>query len=404
MEHQQSALYEAVSQQVARTTYPEGFPALPEVPSGRYFDRGFYDLEMKHLWHKTWLHVGHISLLPKAGSYILFERLGLSIIISRGLEGDVKAFHNVCRHRASALLLEKQGTARRFVCPYHAWGYDLDGKLTSVPDAHDFACLNKAERGLLPVRCEQMRGMLYINLDQDAGALADFIAPIERQIGSFPLERMECKGIVEMESACNWKVAYDNFLEIYHVNSVHPKSLAPFLDSKSFTISLLKNGHSRFATRKKGGESLLGKQLDAPDTTDDVFKDHTMALPMFPNSFTALDPAVFVWQNWWPIDERTHVMTAYIMGWKKDEGDTDEEKAFWEGMKGRTLEIVAEDNRLFADLQRGLESDLMPNILMGYQERALYWYQEEIDRRIGRENVPADLRIEPVLADFISHD
>jgi nitrite reductase/ring-hydroxylating ferredoxin subunit len=188
MHNQQSAhVYEAVERETARTAYPEAFPALPEVPTGRYSDPQFHDLEMQHLWRKTWLHAGHASELPTPGSYKLFEQLGLSIIISRGLGGEIRAFHNICRHRASALLLEKQGVARRFVCPYHNWGYSLDGSLTSVPREHDFSCLDKSKRGLLPVRCESMRGMIFVNLDQGAQSLADFLAPIERQIGDLPM-------------------------------------------------------------------------------------------------------------------------------------------------------------------------------------------------------------------------
>ena len=98
MHNQQPAMvYEAVERETARTTYPEAFPALPEVPAGRYCDPQFYELEIQHLWRKSWLHAGHESELPKPGSYKLFEQLGLSIIISRGLSGELRAFHNICR-------------------------------------------------------------------------------------------------------------------------------------------------------------------------------------------------------------------------------------------------------------------------------------------------------------------
>jgi choline monooxygenase len=401
MEDHRSTIYEAVERESVRTAYPDGFPALPGVPAGRYADPQFYDLEMKHLWRKSWLHAGHVSELPGPGSYKLFEQVGLSIIISRGLDGELNAFHNICRHRASALLLEKQGVARRFVCPYHSWGYALDGKLTSVPEARDFACLDKSERGLLPVRCETVRGMIYVNLDNDAMPLAQFLAPIERRLGDFPLQDMEVKGVINVEMECNWKAAYDNFLEIYHVNTVHAKSIAPYLDSKSFAISLYDNGHASFATRKKGGDTIFGQDLVVPEAASAVFKEHTVALPMFPNSFSALDPVGFVWQNWWPINQRKCLMVGYMMGWKDD---SEADRKFWDGMRLQAQAIVAEDLCLFANIQRSLESGLVPSVLMGYQERALYWYQEEIDRQIGPENIPAHLRVAPVLAGHVSRE
>jgi phenylpropionate dioxygenase-like ring-hydroxylating dioxygenase large terminal subunit len=399
MQNQRSDLYEAVERETARKAYPEAFPALPEVPTGRYTDPQFYDLEMRHLWRKTWLHAGHVSELPQPGSYKLFEQLGLSIIISRGLDGELKAFHNTCRHRGSALLLEKQGIARRFVCPYHAWGYSLDGSLTSVPMSYDFACLDKSKRGLLSVRCETLRGMIYVNLDLEAQPLADFLAPIERQIRDFPLQDMVVKDVVEVEMDCNWKAAYDNFLEIYHVNTVHAKSIAPYLDSKSFTVSLYANGHASFATRKKGGETIFGEGLKAPDVVTALFKEHSVALPMFPNGFSAIDPVGFAWQTWWPIGPRKTLMVASLMGWKDD---SEADRTFWAGMNVQVKNIIAEDQRLFANIQRSFDSGVLSGVLMGYQERALYWYQEEIDRQIGPENIPAHLRIKPVLAAHVS--
>jgi hypothetical protein len=124
-----------------------------------------------------------------------------------------------------------------------------------------------------------------------------------------------------------------------------------------------------------------------------------VALPMFPNGFTAIDPVGFTWQTWWPLGPRKTLMVASLMGWKDD---SEADKAFWEGMHDQVRAIVAEDLRLFAGIQRSLESGIIPSVLMGYQERALYWYQEEIDRQIGVENIPEHLRITPVLADHIS--
>src|SRR3546814_16785335 len=100
---------------------------------------------------------------------------------------------------------------------------------------------------------------------------------------------MIVKDVITVELDCNWKTSYDNFLEIYHVNTVHAKSLAPFLDSKSFTVSLLKNGHARFVTRKRGGQSFFSAGADdqAPEDFTTRFKDNAIGLPFFPHGLTA---------------------------------------------------------------------------------------------------------------------
>lgn len=389
-------VYEDVERELNRKTYPDSFPALPEVPIGRYTDPQFYDLEKKHFWPRTWLHAGHVSQIPEPGSYKLFSHLGLSIIISRGSEGEIHAFHNVCRHRGAALVTAPQGSVRRFICPYHSWSYGLDGGLLGVPEERNFACLDKAERPLVQVRCETMRGMIFINLDGNALPLTEYFAATERELGDFPLEKMIVKDVITIEMGCNWKAAYDNFLEIYHVNTVHAKSIAPYLDSRSFLISLYKHGHARFATRKRGASTIFGADLVIPDGPSALFKDHTIGLPMFPNNFIAIDPVGFGWQNWWPTSLNNSVMEFTLMGWENESGSDD--SAFWADMNKQVHAIAGEDLHLFADLQRNLESGVLKGALMGYQEQALYWYQEEIDRQIGVEKIPEHLRIQQVLS------
>src|SRR3546814_1803161 len=124
----------------------------------------------------------------------------------------------------------------RFVCPYHSWSYGLDGALLSVPETHNFNCLVKADRGLVPVRCETWRGFVFINLDQNARSLAETLAPLVEQTAGFPLEDLALYDRYSIEMDCNWKLALHNFLEGYHTNTVHPNTLAPFLLPRSFTV------------------------------------------------------------------------------------------------------------------------------------------------------------------------
>src|SRR3546814_10682521 len=128
-------------------SYPEAMPALPEVPGGRYFYPSFHELEMEHVWKKSWIIVAHISEFDEIVSYRLFERLDPSIISVRSAGNQYRALHNVCRHRGAPLILQEQGTAKRFTCPYHAWTYNGDGTLIAVPDEKDFKCLDRRNRG-----------------------------------------------------------------------------------------------------------------------------------------------------------------------------------------------------------------------------------------------------------------
>lgn len=388
-------LHRTMDAQLVRSEHPDGFPYLPPVPSSRYTDPEFARLEHDGLWMKNWLLAGHVSDLPAPGSYFLFEQLGQSVIISRAKDGKIRAFHNSCRHRGSALLLEQSGKAMRFVCPYHAWGYSLEGELKSVPDQHDFACLDKAENGLKPVRCEIERGMIFINFDDSAGSLSAFMAPQAAQKVGYPLEKMVVKERLLVEMNCNWKLALHNFLEIYHVGTVHAKSIAPYLDSPSFVVALFENGHMRFATRKKKGDTIFEADLFKPDDVAEVFGRYTIALPTFPNAFYALDPGGFSLQTFWPAGVDKSIMEVRLMGW---DVDSEADRQHWQAMNGIVRNILSEDLCLFRSIQRSLEQGTIPELRFGYQERALYWFEEEVDRRIGIDAIPESQRVVQVLA------
>lgn len=388
-----AVLYDAVERELARTAYPEGLPPLPELPTARYCDPQFFDLEMNHVFRKTWLYAGHISELSKPGAYKLFGELDQSIILSRGTDDTVRAFKNACTHRGSALVTKPEGVAKRFICPYHAWGFSSEGELKSVPEAHNFACLNKAEKPLKQVRCEIWRGLIFINLDEHAGPLADFLAPLAEQVGDFPLERVSVKGTLRAVIDCNWKTAFDNFLEIYHVATVHRATIAPFLNSKSFVVTPLPNGHARFTTRKK----LEGLYGDGDmDGLDERFKSLTVGLPRFPNGFTALDPSGFNWMNFWPVGPDKVAIVSTIMG--ETRANPDEDAAYWEAFAAYQSQILDEDVGLFTTVQRSMRQGDLTALVLSSQEQYLQWYHEHIDRLIGRENIPAQLRVDPVMS------
>jgi hypothetical protein len=171
---------------------------------------------------------------------------------------------------------------------------------------------------------------------------------------------------------------------------LHPQTLAPYLDGPSFTISLLPNGHARFVTRKDTSTLFQPEQATACDAGE-VFERFHVGLPVFPNSFYALDPTGFVFHNYWPDGPGRTVVDFTLFGWK---GGDD---AYYKQMHGFMEPVLDEDWRLFGRLQRSLASGALESMTMGYQERALYWLQEEIDRRIGPERIPEGLRVAQVL-------
>src|SRR3546814_12191843 len=120
-------------------------------------------------------------------------------------------------------------------------------------------------------------------------------------------------------------------------------------------------------------------------TRTDTLFPYTTLFRSFPNGFTALDPVGFSWQTFWPVGPNKMVMIATMMGWKKDD---EEDRAFWKQMRANQISVLNEDTSLFGSIQRAYEQGELPGIMLGSQEQHINWYNEEIDRRIGTENVP----------------
>ncbi len=189
-----------------------------------YQDRAIFQLEFDTIIRRQWLLADHESRIPAQGDYFLVKVAQDTIIVVRARNNRINAFYNVCRHRGTTLCEKTAGRLKQFVCPYHAWSYDLDGHLRQARDMP--ASFNKGEYGLVPCRLEVVEGLIFLCLDEDAPA--DF----NRSHGAF-LPYLKLHGTAGARIAhheqwtvqANWKLLYENFGECYHCAGVHPEFL-----------------------------------------------------------------------------------------------------------------------------------------------------------------------------------
>ncbi len=186
----------------AAGSWTETYPELGTAPVDYTdsIDPTFFEAEREAVYKKTWLNVGRVERLPRTGSYFTKELpsagTGTSVIIVKTKDGTVKAYHNVCRHRGNKLVWndfpneETSGTCRQFTCKYHAWRYSLDGDLTFVQQEDEFFNLDKGNFGLAPVRCEVWEGFIFINFDDNAAPLTDYLGPLAKSIEGYPFGEM----------------------------------------------------------------------------------------------------------------------------------------------------------------------------------------------------------------------
>ncbi len=385
----------------ARPGPPAGFPALPEIPGGRYIRQDFHDLEREHVWKRNWLCAGTEEGLREPGEYRLFEKLGVPILLVRGKDGELRGFYNTCRHRGAPVVRESEGRTTLLRCQYHSWSYGLDGRLIGVPDERDFQGLDKAKRGLLEVRCETWSGLVFVNQDLNAEPLLDFLGPVTDELACVGIDRLR---IVHEQSYiidCNWKAAADAFLEVYHINTIHPTNAGIMLDSKAAAMGLMPRGHSRMATRKNMNQGINFVEFEgAPDISSmpDFFRRNNVAYSIFPNFISPVEPTGFPILIFWPRGLRQTEMQAIYVAPDWGEG---ERPAFWDRFLPIFDAVLQEDMMNLAPIQASLDSGAFTGMMINYQERRIYWLHEEIDRRIGAENMPPELAVQQILSEFV---
>ena len=193
------------------------------LPSRWYTNPAFLELEKNNVFWKTWQWVGNAELVQRPGDFFSINLLGEPLVITRGSDDKLRAFFNVCQHRAG-LVAQGKGNRKTLQCMYHGWTYNLDGKLRDAPDFDGVVAWEKEEVCLTPVQVEQWGPFIFVNLDPDAPSFTKIMKPIYKEIKErgFAFETMRSIERRDYEIQCNWKVYVDNYLEGYHIPVAHP--------------------------------------------------------------------------------------------------------------------------------------------------------------------------------------
>jgi len=196
------------------------------VDAGPYYRPDYFELEREAIFRRTWLQIGHVCEVAEPGRFIVrpVEIANASILITRGNDARIRAFHNVCTHRGTQLVAEDSGKRAAFSCRYHAWTFGNDGRLRGAPDFERFY-VDKDKCSLREVAVDVCAGLIFINLDRSpAQTLREFLGPIAELLERTPASRATTFSEYTYEIEANWKLTYDNFQENYHLRFIHPRS------------------------------------------------------------------------------------------------------------------------------------------------------------------------------------
>jgi len=230
------------------------------IPAEAFISREYAEAEADRLWAKVWQQAGRVEEIPKIGNFFTYEICNDSILVVRTATDVIKAYHNVCPHRGRRLVSTRadahsaSGRKSKFVCGYHAWTFDLDGKASYILDKDDWkGKLTEVCSSLREVRVDTWGGWIFINMDSNCEPLREFLEPIATLLDPFEIDRMRYRFRVWGVFDCNWKVALEAFLEPYHVAGTHPQ-LLKYGDFYAWSRALGLHGHDGYDNKEHKAE------------------------------------------------------------------------------------------------------------------------------------------------------
>jgi Rieske 2Fe-2S family protein len=369
---------------------PEAHCREGTVAVDHYTSPARLEAERRVLFRELPIIAGRASEIAAPGAFFTHDAAGVPLLVTRDPGGEVRAFFNVCRHRGTRLVSEERGVAKAFVCRYHAWTYDLCGRLGHVPLPAMFPTLARAESGLVELPCEVRHGFVWVvpsprreandvrpSLPGGALDVAAWLGPFDDDLAAFGLAQhavLQSKTIVRR---ANWKLVMDAFLEGYHVKSLHQRTLARYFADE--VVVDLHGDH----VRSVGARRNLGEAAAAPKETWDVRASTTVFYTLFPNTILVFHPETVSHIALFPaaLDQVEVVHTMLVPHEPADDAERDRWMKTWALIDGKVL--TEEDLAAAESIQSVLHANAQPVFQLGRMEHPIQVFHDAIDRRLS---------------------
>lgn len=328
------------------------------LPNWCYTSQEFFQLEVERIFMKAWNYAGHDSQIKSPGDYFCLDVTGIPVIVIRGDDGEVRAFYNACRHRGSRIATG-EGNCRKLICPYHRWTYKRDGTLSGTPLIEEDAHLKYEDLGLLPVRLERWHGFLFINFDDAAAPLNNWLGDLPETCFSYSPENLVCTRRVVWDVAANWKLHFENFNDSLHIPFVHGGTL-----NRQKVSARKRTSHEDFNgqcivhfTSHEGSRALMHGDSGFPEieSLEGRYQSGTWYPCILPATMMAWTiDSLFIFELHPKGPEAMQVVGASFFPKDRTERDDFEELA--ERYYHRMDSILPEDNVAVEEQQRGLRA------------------------------------------------
>jgi phenylpropionate dioxygenase-like ring-hydroxylating dioxygenase large terminal subunit len=361
--------------------------ALAEAPWRNdvavYSDPQHAARERTRLFRQWPLLMGFASEWPTPGSFRTDDYAGVPLLIVRGRDGKLRAFLNVCRHRG-AKVAQGCGKARLFVCPYHAWSYDLAGKVMGIPDERNFPDVRGERSTLTPLPLAEKHGLVWVIPTPAADAATEF--DIDPWLGGLGPE-LESFGFASwafydkriVPEAMNWKILVDTFHEAYHIGFLHKDSLKEILHGNVTDFVAFGCNHRLVVPRKK-----LDRLKGEPEQSWDLMWNTSIIYCLFPNTLLIVQGDHVELARIFPREERVDRAVMELALYVPKAPASEEERTHWERNMQLVLDVVTgEDFPAGRTIQMGLTSGAQTHLVYGRNEPAMIHYHQSLREVLG---------------------
>ena len=364
------------TQLVTRT--PQWGDCESHIPVERYTSDAIRDAEVEHLFRTLPLIAAHSSEIGP-GQALAHDGYGVPLLLTRGVEGQVRAFLNVCRHRGMRLVAAGPAQDKAsIVCPYHGWTYHPDGRLRHMLHAETFDPCPADQTSLVPVPCEERHGLVWVVPQHDTSIdLPAFLGGLDDELPFHAIEELTHFRTVEAEYPANWKLIVDAFLESYHIRVLHRDTIWPFF-CDGITAGERYGPHFSSLVARREAQTWADEGAARPQNNEDLRKLATPSHVIFPNTITIFHPDYLSLITLFPVAAGRLRWTHRMLVPRTKTG------ADWAPHWEKTFRLIEqgvfqkEDIHCAVQIQGGFASGANHHLRAGRIEQALAWFHDNV--------------------------
>ena len=328
-------------------------PQARHLPGYFYTSPEIYALEKEKIFRKEWLCVGREEEIERPGDYLTFRVADEPLLVCRDEHGQLNAFYNVCRHRGTEVACGR-GNAKSFSCPYHAWTYNLKGRLVGAPHTKEIENFQFSDFSLVPLRIDTWAGFVFVSFESHPISLTEFLGDFPEVYAPYRFEELQVADTIVSELDCNWKFAVENLVDTYHVAALHGESFGAYQPLDTYEFQLTKGGyHSQFkgGTITPDGKSLFGPFPWLPEEyLHGGYSSHLRPNLAF---FPRFDFHSFI--TCWPLETERCVSITYLL-FPKQHFELPDFQNRCQVYVDFYKAILDEDKSMILSLQKGMKS------------------------------------------------